>query len=510
MSVCNKTAAFAFCCFLLCSHCFSAIYVDTSSTGPVFDGTSWSRAYKTIGDAIKQNKGTDIDIWVKAGTYPEHLSICKNLNIYGGFLGYETSLDQRIDSAFPSIIDAKRKDIAVNIASAVTVTLDGFSIRHGYGARGGGICTAANTVAKIYNCRIENCEAAEYAGGVYYANYAQGEMDGCIISHNKAPYGGGAVIEYHCYPTIKHDIFSRNTAYVSGGGIYCPFHSGAYLENCTIAYNTANTSGGGLYAYYGGPVTLKSCIVAFNSSPDGGGLYGGGDSSQAVYSYCDLYGNQGGDIGGKIQTMPSYDANFSSDPLFLMPENDEYHVKSDSLCTSAGAYPLASVYKMSKIGFAKLLPDGTNIELAGKIVTLSDNGRTYIEEPDRSASIALNETSGCSRGSIVSSLDGILQTDANGSRYIQTSSEIISNGAFYSIRPLGTNISCLSNMMGFYVRIWGKVEATAPNAFAIRDGNTLLTVQYNNNNVQTGNFVSMSGVYTNDRYFIAENVQIEH
>ena len=66
-----------------------------------------------------------------------------------------TNIIQRIVNAFPSIIDAEKKGIAVNITSAATVIINGFTIRRGLGARGAGICTDANTIAKIYNCRIE-------------------------------------------------------------------------------------------------------------------------------------------------------------------------------------------------------------------------------------------------------------------------------------------------------------------------------------------------------------------
>ena len=148
-------------------------------------------------------------------------------------------------------------------------------------------------------------------------------MTGCFIARNTAPRGGGAVVEYHSYPTLKRNVFAWNGA-VEGGALYCPFHSGAYLEYCTLAFNSADATGGAVYAYEGGPVALKSCIVAFNSAQAGGGLYGDGLSSATSFSRCAFYRNIGGDWAGKIKPQPAYAANFIADPMFVSPPNGDF------------------------------------------------------------------------------------------------------------------------------------------------------------------------------------------
>lgn len=96
---------------ILVSHAASAAtwYVDKDNTGTE-DGTSWVTAFKTIQPAIDAafvDGGGDV--WVAEGNYGEprtsvmhdppvdtgSVVMKEGVHLYGGFVGNETSLDQR-------------------------------------------------------------------------------------------------------------------------------------------------------------------------------------------------------------------------------------------------------------------------------------------------------------------------------------------------------------------------------------------------------------------------------
>ncbi len=302
----------------LVSGCAGAatVYVDVNASGTLHDGASWATAFQSINNALSSLPYGG-DVWVKTGTYKEQLAIATYFNLYGGFLGYETTTAQRIPGAFPTVIDAERKNTAINIAQNVHCTIDGFTIENGDGATGGGICCGTTTTAKIEHCLIQDCAATGEGGGVYFGDYAMGDLTNCTVMGCKAAQGAGVVVEYHAGTTLNSDLIAYNRASVSGGGLYCPFHSDGVMQNCTLAYNVADVNGGGAYTYYGGAPSFSHCIIAFNSAPAGGGFYGDGSSSQTTVDYSDTYSNQGGDWGGAIVPTSPYDyGNISVDPRF--------------------------------------------------------------------------------------------------------------------------------------------------------------------------------------------------
>lgn len=483
------------------------VYVDCSAPGPVHNGASWQTAYLSITQALNAPSGGDL--WVKAGTYYERLTLKTYTKIYGGFLGFETSIDQRLIGAFPTIISGSRAGRVIDTPTNSMITLDGLTIRDGKADRGGGIRCSTNSTVTISNCRIEKCVATDRAGGVLYDTYAMGRMDNCFVMCNKAPMGGGVVVEYHSYPTLQGNVIAQNYATVSGGGLYCPFHSGALLVNCTLAYNQADMSGGGVYAYYGGPVTLNCCIVAFNTAPAGAGFYADGGSSQATLSGCDWYSNSAGNVGGVLSKLPASGNNLTSNPMFLRPDADEYHLAVGSPCAGLGAFALSSTYALDRIGVAKAMADGTSVKLANKVVACVDGDTVYLEEPDRSSAIAVRGLVGCSPGRIVTSVTGTLSRNSS-SRIVNASSfSLCANGTF-NPRPMGTRVSWLATNGGVYAQTWGTVGALTMNGFELRDGDQRVSVRYAGTTPQTGSFVVVTGTYGIDGVFLARDVRVIH
>lgn len=493
----------------LCSSSFSSpIYVDCCATGPVHNGASWNTAYLSIAQGISAASGTD-EVWVRTGTYYERLTLSSYTKIYGGFLGFETSLNQRLIGAFPTIIDASHISRVIDMPVGSRITVDGLTLRNGRADRGGGIRCSTNSTVTLANCRIENCEAAVRGGGVLYDTYAMGTMTNCWVSGNKAPDGGGVVVEYHSYPTLQGNIIAGNHATQSGGGLFCPFHSGAALANCTIAYNRADTSGGGVYCDYGGPVSLSRCILAFNAAPTGGGFYADGSSSQATLSACDWFGNSVGDVGGVLNSLPADGSNITSNPLFLMPESGEFGLHAGSQCAEMGAIVCRSACVVNRIGTAKQLSDTTNVRLTNKVVSCVDENVVYLQEPDRSAAIAVVGLTGCAPGRMVTSVTGSLST-VGASRVLNVTSDSLSDGVLSDMRPLGTRTSWLNTMIGVYARTWGRVQSVSADGFALRDGQYSIHVRYSVTPPTAGQFVIVDGTYGIDGTFLAKTIQTVH
>src|SRR5690606_22541633 len=82
------------------------IYVDADAGGAA-NGSSWTDAYTTLQDALAESVAGQ-EVWVAAGTYrpdagagqtagdrAEAFRLTSGVEVYGGFSGTETSLDQR-------------------------------------------------------------------------------------------------------------------------------------------------------------------------------------------------------------------------------------------------------------------------------------------------------------------------------------------------------------------------------------------------------------------------------
>jgi pectin methylesterase-like acyl-CoA thioesterase len=58
------------------------------------DGSTWDLAKQTVSAAITAASSGD-EIWVKAGTYNELITLKDGIGLCGGFTGYETEREER-------------------------------------------------------------------------------------------------------------------------------------------------------------------------------------------------------------------------------------------------------------------------------------------------------------------------------------------------------------------------------------------------------------------------------
>ncbi len=231
----------------------SVLYVDQNVYDGANDGTSWENAYVELSDALRHaaNNGGVDEIWVAYGIYhPLYLAdnvnsapgtsrdnafvLVNNVKIYGGFQGFETSLEERFlrpDNAFGSV--------------SGTAGLLGSTILSGDFAMDDG------SAEDLYSNTNENAYHVVVSAG----DVGSAVLDGVIIEGGNA--NGSSSL------TIGDYDIDRN----SGGGIIAA-ESSPMLTNVVIQYNQA-TSGAALYSSFSSPV-ITGALVVFNQSHTGG------------------------------------------------------------------------------------------------------------------------------------------------------------------------------------------------------------------------------------------------
>ena len=217
------------------------------------DGATWANARRTIAAAIaalheQAFAGAPTlsggEIWVKAGSYPENLTLPPYVYLYGGFAGHEAARDQRDWQANQTTLDGGSKNRVVLVVGGHDLNaVDGF--------------------------RIQNGRVAALQSGQ-----------------------GGGVECYHSGPRVAHNLITANTAYVGGGvGGFC---ASPTVSNCVITNNLAGGDGKGLGAGIHLDRSLgliEDCVIAGNSASDGAGVFASFSHPRIIGN--DIFGNTG-------------------------------------------------------------------------------------------------------------------------------------------------------------------------------------------------------------------------
>jgi hypothetical protein len=341
------------------------IYVDVDANG-TNHGSSWEDAYLDLQDALFRAQPGD-QIWVAKGTYYPGSSrdaffvLKKGVAIYGGFVGTEIFLEERVPSQHKTLLSGDVGIPGDNLDNCYhvfyhafgsdldsTAILDGFTITGGNAngesqhSRGGGMYNNSST-AQVINCIFEG-NSAIYGGGIY--NASNPRFVNVIISNNMAENSGGGMDNSGSSPLLINCAFIKNKAINFGGGMSNDLAS-PKLINCLFYNNSAIVGvGGGLSNYTYSNAILINCTVFENSAGDlGGGMWNGGASP--VATNCIFWGNTSNQIygGGFPQPIITYSdvqggyegiGNINSDPLFIDPINGDLHLREDSPVIDAG------------------------------------------------------------------------------------------------------------------------------------------------------------------------------
>ena len=331
-------------------------FVDGSVTSSG-NGSSWEEAFKTLQEALFVAGGGD-EIRVAEGIYkPDEggmyspgdrdatFQLKNGVVILGGYAGYGAPDPNKRDFIFyetilsgdlnrddgPNFInyDENSRHVVTGSGTDFTAILDGFTISSGnandipYPAHSGGGMYNYFGSPTVKNCRFKK-NLAESRGGGIFTQEGIPIITNCFFEENAAENAGGGIYNgYSASPIVKNCTFYKNTAKSLGGAICNVYSSNPTLINCTLSMNDAGDGGGAMSCYASTP-TLINCILWENVAPVGPEVFL--DYSNINISYCNI--NQDGYEG--------INGNIRQDPLFVDPENGDFHLQNGSPCIDAG------------------------------------------------------------------------------------------------------------------------------------------------------------------------------
>lgn len=326
------------------------------------DGTSWGNAYGSIQDALNDGRAADDDVWVAAGTYTEFEVVWPaNVAGYGGFVGDESSLDERdVSTVGPTpnetIIDGDMQGRVVLVADGATGTrIDGFTITGGDNQEGGfdGFASSAiryngsdnsNTIANSWI--YQNHQGDNNNHGTFWLQNSSPNIDNCVIEDNISKgIASGILINDGSQPLITNTTFKNhnqtdwNAAVTMRGGdvnptfMNCLFEdnvggsggalsfrdagvSSATLIDCTFRGNSSGGPGGAIRVPNAdeGTLTLEGCVFENNTGGHGGAIALWDTAKIVTIDRCSFIGNttNDGQHGAAVTVHAAGTANISN------------------------------------------------------------------------------------------------------------------------------------------------------------------------------------------------------
>ncbi len=245
------------------------------------NGSSWASAFSNPQQALSVAKAGD-EIWVATGIYTPTqgtdrtatFQLPEGVALYGGFAGFETSLNERNIGANRTILSGNigsKNLLTDNVYTVVTIKnvtnqtiLDGFTISEGMSDAIGKTGEASTSGAGLYNeaasPTIRNCvftdNQANWGAAMFNSAGAQKcspVIINCEFRQNKAHMDGGAIYndgaDGRCTPQIRNCHFEMNMANY-GASIYNMVNNGEtrpMVMTCTFINNSSMVRGAGTY-----------------------------------------------------------------------------------------------------------------------------------------------------------------------------------------------------------------------------------------------------------------------
>jgi len=271
------------------------------------DCTSWGTAC-SLEYAITMARAGD-QVWVKAGTYKpsggtrdSSIDLKNGIEIYGGFNGTETLLNQRNPGLNQTILSgdlngddngfANNSENVYHVVNASGVNnltiLDGFTIIGGNADgydwpdyNGGGILNLQGNPT-LANLNITGNNASNGGGGMINDATGAAKLLNITFANNtEGGAGGGGLLNWNAQNiTLRRLTFSGNSTTGDGGGLTNLASSTLVIRESTFSGNSATgvNGGGGLYNDGSSTVSLRSTLMA--NSTAGGDCVGTLDTSE--------------------------------------------------------------------------------------------------------------------------------------------------------------------------------------------------------------------------------------
>ncbi len=339
---------------LLIYHVFTSaavgqvIYVSPAAMG---SGTSWSDASGDLKGVLDAASYGD-EIWVEEGTYyPWSCTACTatdrdqsfvindGVQVYGGFNGWESSLDQRDWKSNTTILsgdinqdgqlDSNSYSVIYTLNASAATLLDGFTISDGSASSssgsnasrlrsGGGWYNEATSFSSpvIRNVTFTNNFAISGGGALLNDgsnnNNASPIIENCKFIDNECLQNGGAIfndanLSGESSPQIIDCLFQNNKAKY-GAGVYNSGISGtsnSSIIRCSFISNEATAYSGAIYNFgkSGGlsAPLIYNCLFYQNTASSAGAIYslGSGGTATPQITNCTFFGNHA-NTGGAV------------------------------------------------------------------------------------------------------------------------------------------------------------------------------------------------------------------
>ena len=274
-------------------------YVKTAAAGgnDDHDGLTWATAYASPQKAINAlNDGTGQrgEVWVAAGTYAPSAHITEDtnspvaflmhsgINVFGGFRGTETSIDER-DGYYDDSDDTqpnrdpqytwKFRDQYRTIFQGETYSTPKWNSTKGEWVFSSGSYhvvwfapIAANGVGTADN-KVAMFDKETVLDGVTIEG-GRLTVESGSVSEGYLPNDGAGVLMGE--NAILRDCVVRYCSAAGRGAAV--YNGGGRVEKCLI-YNNVNTTGDGGGVYIDGFGIVSRCIITNNKARNGGGVY---------------------------------------------------------------------------------------------------------------------------------------------------------------------------------------------------------------------------------------------
>ncbi len=314
----------------------SIFYSKPSASG---NGSSWAAA----GDFQTMINGAAAgdSVFAQYGTYQpaagSSFSMKEGVEVYGGFLGTESSLSSRnlksnLAAGDSSILEGNGNSVINNTffsTSPMTsaTILDGFTIMGGAtvsGGGGGGIYD--NYASPTLSHLIMRNNSAGFGGGIFNVNSSPVVTDVIVRGDSATSNGGGVVNNTNSNGVYTNVLISDNSAN-SGAGMFNNINSSPKLINVTIAGNTSNTNGGGITNNAGtcNPTIVNSIIYGNTAVTNGNGVYNNGGANPNI-SYS-LVQDSTSTANGNISSTGITAADIFTAPKTVSNSNTSYAPK---------------------------------------------------------------------------------------------------------------------------------------------------------------------------------------
>ena len=277
-------------------------YVNINATG-TNTGTSWTNAFTNLQSALDVAVASD-QIWVVAGTYlpskdpfgnatptdtrDKTFYLKNGVSIYGGFVGTETALNQRVsgNETILSGYGVACYHVVLSVGDDNTTLLDRLTITKGSIApisNSTSITVETQTIARtngagLYNKNstivLNNVLIIDNNGMGIYNNNSSPIIQNAIFYDNSYVYFNPFPVERPSAifnentsnPTIVNCTFFKNNS----GSIYAENNCAITIKNCIFF---PKTTGNEMFAYPGSTITISNSSLPSVSSNYTGAVY---------------------------------------------------------------------------------------------------------------------------------------------------------------------------------------------------------------------------------------------